>query len=396
MGPAHSDQHTDYQICTKTVMDTIADPDITFDAEGVCNYYYQYHERAGQFAMGGEEGQKALERIFEQIKAEGKGKEYDCITGVSGGVDSSYVIYLCHKYGLRPLIVHLDNGWNSEIANQNINNIIDRTGYDLHTYVIDWDEFRDLQRSFLKASVVDLELTSDHAIFATIYRLAHKYKLKYLINGFNISTEGILPSAWRWNKNDWLNIKSIQQQFGTLPLKTFPHLSFARKVYYERVMKHQVVMPLNFIDYNKDEAKETIQRELGWKDYGGKHFESIITRFYQGYILPEKFHIDKRKAHLSTLICSGQKTRDEALQELKSPIYDPEQMAEDREYVLKKLGLSDEAFEDIMRAPRKEHDDYPSYLTHHYRKHEQIMQTLSPLTKAAKRILGVKTTSKRY
>jgi N-acetyl sugar amidotransferase len=384
------------QVCTKTVMDNLADPDIAFDENGVCNYYFQYHDRANKFLIGGEKGPTHLENVFQKIREEGKGKKYDCITGVSGGVDSTYVVYLCKKYGLRPLIVHLDNGWNSEIANQNINNIIDKCGFDLHTHVIDWEEFRDLQLSFLKASVIDLELPSDHAIFSIIYQLAHKHGISHILNGFNITTEGILPSAWRWHKYDWLNIYSIQRQFGSKKLRTFPHLSFAKKNYYELVRSIQVVMPLNYVDYNKEEAKRIISSELGWRDYGGKHFESIITRYYQGHILPLKFGVDKRKAHLSTLIASGQMSREEALDLLKQPIYDPIKLNEDREYVLKKLGLSELDFEALMNAPIKAHTDYPSYVTKHYRYHEQTMKFLSPLTRMAKKVLGIRRENKTY
>lgn len=381
---------TPYQICTKTVMDNSADPGIRFDKDGVCNYYHLYQKRVDRFFVGGDEGQRQLEALFARIKAEGKNEKYDCITGISGGVDSTYMVYLCKKYGLRPLLVHLDNGWNSEIANQNINNIIDRCGYDLHTHVIDWDEFRDLQLSFLKASVIDLELTSDHAIFATIYKLARKYNIKYQLNGFNITTEGILPESWRWYKYDWLNIKAIHKTYGTVKLKTYPHISFSGKIYFDLIRRMQTIQPLNFIDYNKEEAKKCITEELGWRDYGGKHFESIITRFYQGYILPEKYGVDKRRAHLSTLIASGQLSRDEALHELTKPIYDERMYQEDRAFVLKKFELSDDAFEQIMKQPSRPHTDFDSYITKHYSYHERIMKSISPLTRLVKRTLGLK------
>ncbi len=384
------------RVCSKTVMDETADPDITFDENGISNYFFKYHDRAEKFLIGGEEGLLQLEKVFCKIRAEGRNKKYDCITGVSGGVDSTYVVYLCKKHGLRPLVVHLDNGWNSEIANQNINHIIDKCGYDLHTHVIDWEEFRDLQLSFLKASVIDLELTSDHAIFSVIHKIAQKHRIKYMLSGFNITTEGILPPSWCWQKYDWLNIKSIHHQFGCKRLKTFPHLSFGERYYYEFVRKIQTVMPLNYIDYNKEEAKRIISTELGWRDYGGKHFESIITRFYQGYILPVKFGVDKRKAHLSTLIASGQMSREEALDLLKQPIYDPIKLNEDREYVLKKLGLSEPDFEALMNAPIKAHTDYPSYVTKHYRYHELTMKFLSPLTHMIKKALRIRRENKTY
>lgn len=377
-------------------MDTTGDPDIRFDENGVCHYYHQYNDRVRKFFVGGDEGEKALEQLFNRIREEGRNQPYDCITGISGGVDSTYMVHLCMKYGLRPLLVHLDNGWNSEIANQNINQIINKSNFDLHTHVIDWAEFRDLQLSFLKASVVDLELTSDHAIFATIYKLARKYKIKYLLNGFNITTEGILPEAWRWYKYDWLNIASIHAKFGSKKLKTYPHISFGKKVYYDLVLKMQSIQPLNYIDYDKEIAKSTITKELGWKDYGGKHFESIITRFYQGYILPTKFNIDKRRAHLSTLIASGQITRNEALLELEKPIYEASMFEEDKTFVLKKFELSEVQFDAIMQLPVQPHTHYPSYITNHYARHEKIMGTLSPVTKAVKKVLGRTSESHKY
>jgi N-acetyl sugar amidotransferase len=385
-----------FRRCAITVMDNIADPDISFDQDGVCNYFHLYKKREKNFVLHGAEGEAALMRIFDRIKSEGKGRQYDCITGVSGGVDSTYMSWLCMKHQLRPLIVHLDNGWNSEIANQNINNILDKSGYDLYTHVIDWEEFRDLQLSFLKASVVDLELTSDHAIFSVISKLAHQFRIKYVLNGFNISTEGILPPAWRWYKYDWLNIESIHRKFGNIPLKTFPHQSFWKGLYYSRVLQMETIQPLNFLDYRKDEAKSLIIRELGWRDYGGKHYESIITRFYQGYILPVKFGIDKRKAHLSSMICSGQITREQALEELEKPGYEQNQMLEDKEFVLKKFGLTESSFDAIMNSRVLPHTAYPSYITKHYVYHEKIMKSISPLTKTAKSLLGKRQENKSY
>lgn len=382
-----TNQNTPVRICTKTVMDTISNPEITFNAEGVSNYYITYQNHARKILIGGDEGQQKLDEVFAKIREDGKNKKYDCITGASGGVDSSYLILLCKKYGLRPLIVHLDNGWNSEIANQNINNIIDKTGFDLHTHVIDWGEFRDLQLSFLKSSVIDLELTSDHAIFSVIYELSRRHGIKYLLSGFNFATEGILPKAWRWSKFDWLNIKAIHKQYGTEKLKTFPHTGFWKKIFLDKVNKIQTIQPLNYIDFNEAKAKELISDEFGWRDYGGKHFESIITRFYQGYILPRKFGVDKRKAHLSTLIASGQTTRSQALQELQQPIYDAKTLEADREYVLKKFELSHFEFETLMNEAPRAHTEYPSYVTLHYKYHEQIMKFFSPLTRFAKKLI---------
>ena len=339
----------EFQQCTKTVMDNIADPYISFDKKGICNYYYEYFEKEKKHVKKGEEGAAFFNTKIAAIKADGKDKQYDCILGLSGGVDSSYLAYLAKKEGLRPLIVHFDNGWNSELAVKNIENIVSILGFDLYTYVINWEEFRDLQIAYLKASVIDIEAITDHAIKATLFKLAAKHKINYFLSGFNIVTEAILPSAWIFNKSDAVNIKSIHKKFGTIPLKTFPFLTAFHKRYYSVALKIESVPLLNYIDYNKEKVKEVLIKELNWKDYGGKHYESVWTRFYQGYILPEKFKVDKRKAHLSTLICSGQITREQALEELNQPIYDAEQLIIDKEFVLKKLDLDEITFNQLMQ-----------------------------------------------
>jgi len=335
-------------------MDTIADPDISFDSNGISNYYYEY-KKAGAGLHTGEEGWRLLEGLAAEIKEAGKGQPYDCIMGLSGGVDSTYVAYLAKKLGLRPLAVHFDNGWNSELAVMNIENIISRLGFDLFTYVINWNEFRDLQLAYLKASVVDIEAITDHAIFATLYRLAGEKKVKYFLNGTNIQTENTLPKSWIHSKSDHINIKSIHKAYGTLPLKTFPFSNARVKRYYQEVMGVRSVSMINYVEYNKQQVKQLIQTELDWRDYGGKHYESVWTRFYQGYILPEKFKIDKRKAHLSDLIFGGQMTKAEALEELAKPIYDPKQFKIDYEFVLKKLGLSATEFDAIIKDKPRSH-----------------------------------------
>lgn len=348
----------EYQQCTVSVMDTIADPDITFDEKGICNYYYEYKVAEKRSVLTGEEGKKKLEDLADVIKKTGQAQEYDCIMGLSGGVDSTYIAWTAKKLGLRPLAVHFDNGWNSELAVQNIENIVNKLDLDLYTYVINWEEFKDLQVSYLKASVVDIEAITDHAIFATLYRLAGEKKIRYILNGTNVHTENTLPKSWIHPKADHINIKSIHKKYGTLPLKTFPFMDAKVKRYYQQMLGVQSISLLNYLEYNKKEVKNLIQKELGWRDYGGKHYESIWTRFYQGYILPTKFKIDKRKAHLSDLIFGGQITKEEALEELNKPIYDPEQFKVDYDFVLKKLGLSAEEFDRLMKLPRKSHFDY--------------------------------------
>lgn len=347
-----------YQQCSVSVMDTIADPDITFDEKGICNYYYEYLAAEERAVLKGEQGLRKLKELADTIKKTGAGQEYDCIMGLSGGVDSTYIAWTAKQLGLRPLAVHFDNGWNSELAVQNIENIVTKLGIDLFTYVINWEEFKDLQISYLKASVVDIEAITDHAIFATLYRIAGERKIKYILNGTNVHTEQTLPKSWIHSKSDHINIKSIHRQFGRVQLKTFPFMDAKVKRYYQQIMGVQSVSILNNIEYNKKKVKELIQQQLGWRDYGGKHYESIWTRFYQGYILPTKFNIDKRKAHLSDLIFGGQITKAEALEELQKPIYDHEQFKVDYDFVLKKLGLSKDEFGRIMALPRKSHYDY--------------------------------------
>ena len=347
----------EYRRCNKCVMDTVGDDRIHFDAEGICNYCHEYDRLHALLVPPPEEAARLLAEKTAEIKSAGKDAPYDCILGLSGGVDSSYLAYLAKQLGLRPLCIHFDNGWNSEQAVQNIAHIVNRLGFDLQTYVIDWNEFRDLQRAYFKASVIDIEALTDHAIFASIYRLAFKLNIKYLLSGSNVVTEGVLPHHWTHKKSDYINIRHIHRTFGTIPLRSFPLIDKQTK---DRIRRSgiETVELLNLVPYNKAEAKETLKQALDWQDYGGKHYESIFTKFYQAYILPVKFKVDKRKAHLSTLICSGQIDREQALRELEVPLYDPESLRADKTYVLKKLGFSEEEFDWIMQEPPVPHDAF--------------------------------------
>ena len=347
-----------YRQCSVGVLDTRDDPDMRFDELGRSHYYQEYKDAEKHFVMQGEEGENYLLQLSETIKNEGKGKPYDCIMGLSGGVDSTYVAYQAKRLGLRPLAVHLDNGWNSELATQNIENIINKLDIDLHTHVIDWNEFRDLQLAYLKASVIDIEVISDHAIFAVMYKLAAQYGIKYILSGTNVVTEAVLPPHWIYNKTDHVNIKAIHKAFGSVALKTYPFIDLKVKKWYQMFKKIRSYSILNYLPYNKANVKQFIMDELGWRDYGGKHYESIFTRFYQGYILPEKFGVDKRKAHLSNLIYSGQITKEEALAELSIPPLSLEQIEQDIEFVTKKLGLSIDGFNEIMRTPPRSHHEF--------------------------------------
>jgi len=368
-----------YQLCTKTVMDT-TDPNITFDANGISNHYFEYQNAASKNLLEEPERSKALEEIIEKVKASGKGKKYDCLIGLSGGVDSSYVAYLVRQYGLRPLAVHFDNGWNSELAVHNVNSIIETLEFDLHTIVVNWEEFRDLQLSYLKASVIDIEVVSDHAIQATMFKLATKFNIDYIISGTNIVTEYILPRSWIFPKLDYTNLKAIHNKFGNIKLQTYPCVPFYKFIRYTGFKKLTPISILDYVDYDKEKAIETIKKELDWRDYGGKHCESLWTKFYQNYILPQKFGVDKRKAHLSTLICSGQISREDALKELELPIYEKQQLLDDKEYVLKKLNLSETEFEQIMKNPPVEHSFYGTNLKQ-TKKYKQFLTSTSSFRK---------------
>lgn len=382
-----SESDPGYRRCRITVMDNIADPDITFDADGVCNYYHEYQKAAAAGLYPEKEGREKLEQLAEKIKKEGRGKPYDCLIGLSGGVDSTYVALLVKQLGLRPLAVHLDNGWNSELAVKNVENIITRLGFDLFTLVVNWEEFRDIQLSYLKASVVDIEVVSDHAIFATMYKLAKEHKTGYIISGTNIVTEHIMPPGWLYRKMDFANLKDIHDHYGSVKLNTYPSFDFKKYVYYSSVLKLSPISILNYIPYNKKEVKDVIIRELGWRDYGGKHYESMFTKFYQAYILPTKFKIDKRKPHLSNLICSGQLTREEALAELQQPLYQPRDLQADREYVIKKLGLTETEFDAIMALPPRRHEEFKTD-KHLKDRYMNILERTAPIRKALKKIVS--------
>lgn len=320
-------------VCLKSVMDNIADPNIKFDEQGISNYYYEYQDRSKLRLFNSVEHSPKLDQIISKIRESGKGKEYDCIIGVSGGVDSTYIAYKVKQLGLRPLAIHFDNGWNSELAVKNIENTLNKLEIDLYTYVIDWEEFKSLQLAFLKASTPDGEIPTDHAIFALFFKMANEKGIKYIINGNNFETESVMPLTWSYGHIDWRYIKSINNLFGNAQLKMYPTITPAKYFYYTFIKNIRIVSLLNYMPYNKNEAMDILRTKLDWKYYGGKHYESIYTRFYQGYILPTKFGIDKRKAHISSLIFAGQVTREQGFDELKKPIY-PEELLRRSESVV--------------------------------------------------------------
>jgi len=352
---------TDYQTCTRCVMDTTA-KDIVFDENGVCNYCTTFLKRMEEAQAEIADLHFHRDELISAVKSNGKGKEYDCIVGVSGGVDSSYALYLAVKHGLRPLAVHLDNGWNSELASHNIANMVDHLGVDLYTHVIDWEENRDLQLSFFKANVVDIELLMDNAMLALNYQQAVKYGVRHILFGYNRATEGMsIPPQWNQYKRDVYNIQQIHKRFGNVPIKTHPLFSTVDYMRYKYIYRIKQIAFLNYFPYNKSEALELLQKEFCYKPYPYKHYESVFTRFYQGYILPRKFGYDKRRVHLSNLIISGQLTREEAIKLLEcSPYPDPRQEEQDRIFVMKKLGFSEESFSLYMSAPEVPHQIYGS------------------------------------
>jgi len=351
-----------YQICSRCIMDT-SDPEITFDEDGICNHCKRFDTLLKPRWFPNEEGEKKFRDIVKKIKKDGKNSEYDCVIGLSGGVDSSYLAYLLKtKYPeLRILAIHIDAGWNSELAVHNIENIVKTLDIDLHTEVINWEEMKDLQLAYFKSQLANQDVPQDHAFFATLYSVADRYKIKYFLSGGNLATESILPSAWGYNAMDAKQLKAVHKRFGKRKLKEYTTVGFFKKFfYYPFIKKFKIIRPLDYHPYDKEKAKEIITQKLNWRDYGGKHHESRFTKFFQAYWLPTKFGYDKRRAHLSSMIVSGQITREEALKEMEKPLYDPVELQEDIEFLSKKMGLSVAEFKEIMKMPNKDFRDYPS------------------------------------
>src|ERR1700757_467969 len=348
-----------YKQCTRCVLDTSTKL-ISFDENGICNFCNDYDKVAATTVLRDRAVRyKEFDELILRIKEDGKSKTYDCILGLSGGVDSSYLALVAHEQGLRPLVVHFDNGWNNELAVKNIQQIVEKLNYDLSTYVIDWEEFKDLQLAYFRASVIDLEVPTDQLIVATLYKLAERHNIKFILSGNNFRTEYTLPSDWIYRKKlDLVNLNNIHKKFGTIPLKKFPKIGVNDRYRYQEKLGIRMVTFFDKIDFNVADVKKRLVNELEWVPYPGKHYESLFTRFYQGYILVEKFGVDKRKAHLSSLICSGQITKEEALAELAKPPYPIELQEEDKKYVIKKWGLTEAEFEKIMNEKPIPHAYY--------------------------------------
>jgi N-acetyl sugar amidotransferase len=343
-------------------MDTSV-PDIAFDQHGVCSYCTEFLARSGELLQkGADQRRRECDDFVASVKAQGANKRYDCVIGVSGGVDSSWALAQAVRLGLRPLAVHMDNGWNSELAQNNIANLVRGLGIDLHTHVIDWDEYRELMQAFFDADVLDVELLYDNAMFAVNYRQAAQYGVKFILAGSNTATEGMrMPAAWNWLKFDKKNIKALAARGGRRRLETFPAIGTLQFTWNEFVRRIRWIPFLDYFDYNKNLALEVLQRDFGFRPYLYKHYESIFTRFYQGYILPEKFGVDKRRVHLATLVVSGQMARDEAIQRLQDiPYPSVAALQEDKEYFLKKMGWTQAQLTEYIARPERPHSAFGS------------------------------------
>lgn len=353
--PRHGPRSPGYRMCETTVMDT-SDPGILFDRNGNSQFVRIFREKTKKEVKSDKKQKFIFEKVVKSILQK---KGINCICGVSGGVDSSTVLLRAVQAGLRPLAVHLDNGWNDELAVSNIEILTKKLDVELYTHVLDWESFRSLQRSFFKASVPNVEMATDHAIVAVLYQIANRFGLKHILTGSNISSEAFLQTNAGHDNKDWHHIRSIHKKFESISLKNYPHLNSAQFCYMILFKKIKYIPFLNYFNYNRDSAKDELITRIGWKDYGRKHGESKFTRFFQEYYLPEKFGIDKRRAHLSCQILAGQITREEALHQLSRPLWKPGELEENTQYVCSKLGFSSDEWKMLMSAPPRTHYSYP-------------------------------------
>ncbi len=354
-----------YQVCKRCVMDT-SDPLITFDEQGVCSHCREFETVTSRHWFPNAEGRRRLNNMIAAIKRDGAGREFDCILGLSGGVDSSYLALKAKEWGLRPLVVHVDAGWNSELAVANIEAIVRYCKYDLHTHVVDWEEMRDLQLAYLRSGIANQDVPQDHIFFASLYHFAVRNGIRYIFSGGNIATEGVFPSAWHGSAMDAINLKAIHRKYGTRPLRTYRTISFFDYYFwYPFVRKMRTIRPLNYMPYVKSQAIEELEAAVGWRSYGRKHGESHFTKLFQNYYLPARFGYDKRRPHLSSLIVSGQMTRADAVVELEKLLYDSKELELDIEYFCKKLRIKRDDFDELMRVPTRHYTDFPNWDKYH-------------------------------
>lgn len=347
--------NTNLKVCTKCIYDERV-PYITFDENGVCKYCHQLENLKKEYKTATKEGEENFLRIIEQIKKDGKDKKYDCIIGVSGGTDSSYMLYLTKIWGLRPLAVHYDNTWNSAIATENIRKVLTALDIDLYTHVTDNKEADDIFRSFFYADVAEIEASTDLALAEVMYRAAWKYKVKYVLEGHSFMEEGITPVGR--NYFDGKYIRSIHKMFGRLPMKSYPLMTLSRFLFWTVFAKIQKIRPFWYIDYNKNDAKKFLEKEYDWKYYGGHHLENRMTAFFHSVYLPQKFNTDMRNNTLSAMVRNGKMNREDAWNEYNSPPHIEKDLIE---YFKKRLELSDEEYEKIMARKPKSWQEYPTY-----------------------------------
>ena len=353
---------SNFRICTICVMDT-SDSKIIFDENGVCDHCNTFKNSIQPFWHTDFRGKIKLETLVKKIKIEGQGKDFDCMMGMSGGIDSSFLLYkMVTEFGLRPLVFHVDAGWNSQIAVNNIERLVDGLGLDLYTEVINWEEMKDLQLAFFKSGVPHIDVPQDHAFFATMYKFASKYKIKTILTGGNYSTECVRnPLEWMYYQSDSIQLNDIYKKHGTGKLSDYPVTDILwHKVWLPYFKGIKLFRPLDFIPYNKDEAMQILVDKFGYQKYPQKHFESRFTRFYEGFWLPKRFGYDTRKVQFSSLILTNQMTREESLEKLKNESYTDEQIKEDFEYVSNKLGITTEELWSYFHAPKKTFKDYKS------------------------------------
>lgn len=350
-----------YQICSKTIMDT-SDPNIVFDKDGISDYYYNFHDVIKPNWHTDERGYNELMSIAEKIKADGKNRDFDCIIGLSGGLDSSYAAYVAKEVmGLRPLIFHVDAGWNTQQAVSNIEKLINGLGLDLYTEVIDWEEMKDLQVAFLKSQIADQDLPQDYAFFSALYKFARKHKIKYVLTGSNYSTECCRePEEWGGYAGiDRVLVNDIHKKFGKTPLTSFPIVDImSYKIFYRYILGMKVFKPLNLVPFVKEEAEKLLKEKFGWEKFQHKHHESRFTRFYEDYWLPRKFRFHKRRAHFSSLVLTGQMTREAALERIKNPELSEQFLQQEFEYVAHKLDLTVPELQEIFEGENKTYRDY--------------------------------------
>ncbi|MBO4301338.1 MAG: N-acetyl sugar amidotransferase [Desulfovibrio sp.] len=353
-----------YQICTRCIMDT-SDPAISFDTKGYCNHCTTALRRMADEYLPNAKGQNNISNMVARLRQDGQGGKYDCILGLSGGVDSSYLAWKSREWGLRILLFHVDGGWNTEESTHNVQTLAERLGYDLHIHTIDWEEMRDVQVAYLKSGLSNLDVPQDHAFFAVLFKKCEEYGIRHWLSGMNLVSESILPASWGHPGLDGRQLVAVHDKFGKHPLRTFPVISFwdcarfyGKIPFFSRIHVHT---PLNNMPYDVFTARKTLENECGWKDYGQKHEESRFTKLFQNHILPQRFGYDKKRAHYSSLIVAGIMTRDEAMEAMQHSAYTPETLENDISYVCELLGLTHAEWDSLMRAPKRYWQDYPSW-----------------------------------